>query len=146
MQRNVLMSEDLAVLGEINPVSQGTGTLTMGPVDMGKVGAILVELDIGSVGAAGTVDMKLQWSATSGGAYADIPNSAITQVTASNKKVQVELRASRLSDQDLGQFVRASVTIGGNAVLIAGRILGSKAHYYPASKQNLASVAQVLVI
>ena len=146
MQRNILMTEDLAVAGEIHPVSQGVGSVSTAAINMGLFGAVVFEVEVGAVGAAGTVDFLVQASATSGGTYADVSGTAITQITVSNTKALIEVRAARLTDLGVGPFIKGKVTIGGNAVLISLSALGSKGPYYPNSDNNLASVAQKVVL
>jgi hypothetical protein len=111
---------------------------------MSKFKRVMFVLMVGSVGAAGTVDAKLQESATSGGTYTDIASSNITQITASNKIVTLEIRA----DQMTKQFCRLSVTVGTNAVLISAVGLAGEANFKPGSKSgaDIAAVAQRLVM
>jgi hypothetical protein len=143
------LSEALTVLAKLDPVSQGAGTTTpMTDIDISKVRRLLVVLQVGAVGGAGTVDAKLRASKTSGGTYTDITGGAITQVTAANKVVTLEIR----DDQVPGivgagyQFVQLSLTIGTNAVLVGGVALGGEAEFKPASKNDIAAVTQRLVL
>ncbi len=139
------LSQALSIAAaELDPVSQGIGTVTSGGVDMSKFERVLFLLMVGSVGAAGTVDAKLQESATSGGTYTDISGGSITQITASNKIATVEIKATQLSSGK--QFVRLSVTVGGNAVLIAAVPLAGEAHQKPGSAQDIAAVTQRKVV
>jgi hypothetical protein len=139
------MTQGLSVLGKIDPVSQGAGTTTpITDVDGSKFRRLMFVLQIGAVGAAGTVDAKLRESKTSGGAYQDITGAAITQVTVSNKVVTIEVRPEQL---DAGyQFVQLSLTIGTNAVLVGGVCLGGEAVEKPGKAQDIAAVGQRLVV
>jgi hypothetical protein len=139
------LSQALSIAGtEIDPVSQGAGTVTSGAVDMSKFHRIMCVLMVGNVGAAGTVDAKLQQSATGSGGWTDIAGSNITQVTASNKVVTLEIRYDQLT---AGQrYVRLSITVGVNAVLIAALPIGGEAVEKPASSNDVAAVAQRLVM
>jgi hypothetical protein len=111
---------------------------------MRNVQRIMWIIDVGSVGGAGTVDFKVQESKTSGGTYQDVSNTAITQVTASNKIVTVELRADQL---DAGyRYVRHNLVIGTNAVLVAVLALGGEAEYKPAKANDIGAVSQRLVL
>jgi hypothetical protein len=145
------LSQGLTVVGKIDPVSQanGAGSGLISGIDMSKIQRLLFVLQIGSVGGAGTVDAKIQESASSGSGYADCSSSAvgpisITQVTASNKVVTLEIRADQLSAGK--RYVQLFVTIGGNAVLIAGLALGAEAEYKPATKSYTDICAQRLVL
>ena len=139
------LSQGLTVLGVLHSQSLGAGTdNSITNIDFSKVERMMWIIDVGSVGAAGTVDFKLQESKTSGGTYQDIAGTAITQVTASNKVVTVELRADQL---DAGyRYVRHNLVIGTNAVQVCVLALGGEAEYKPAKSQDIATVAQRLVL
>ena len=139
------LSQALSIAGtEIDPVSQAVGTVTTGAVDLSKFHRTIFALMVGSVGAAGTVDAKLQQSATGSGGWTDVAGSNITQVTANNKIVTLEIRYDQLT---AGQrYVRLSITVGVNAVLIAALPIGGEAVEKPASSNDVAAVAQRLVM
>jgi hypothetical protein len=141
------LSQALAIPAtELDPVSQGVATVTSGGIDMSKWRRCMFVLMVGAVGGAGTVDAKLQESATSGGTYTDISGGGITQVTTSNKIVTLEMRAGMMTKQ----WCRLSVTVGGNAVLIAAVGHAGEAIHKPGGTavggQDIAAVAQRLVI
>jgi hypothetical protein len=139
------LSQALSLAGtEIDPVSQGVGTVTSGGVDLSKFKRVLFVLQVGAVGGAGTVDAKLQQSAAVSSGYADIANSNITQVTTANQIVTLEIRSDQLSAGK--RYARLSVTVGGNAVLIAALVLGGEAVEKPASANDITAVAQRLVM
>src|SRR5438132_168501 len=123
------LSQQLAVVAKLDPVSQGVGTTTpMTDIDMSKYRRLMIVLQVGAIGT-GTVDPKLRESKTSGGTYQDVTGGGITQVTASNKVVTIEIRAGML---DAGyQFVQLSLTIGTAAVLVGGVALGGEAVHKP---------------
>lgn len=75
-------------------------------------------------------------------------NGSITQVTASNKVVTLEIRDDQLQSivGNGYQFIQLSVTVGTNAVLIGAVALGSEAEFKPAKSQDIAAVTQRLVI
>jgi hypothetical protein len=139
------MTQALSVLGKLDPQSLAAGTDTsITNIDMSKFRRLMFIVEVGSVGAAGTVDFKLQESKTSGGTYQDISGTAITQITATGKIATVEIRAEQL---DAGyQFVRHSLTIGGNAVLVGVVALGGEAVEKPGKAQDIAAVAQRVVL
>ncbi len=139
------LSQALCLAGTaIDPVSQGVGTVTSGGVDLQKFKRVLFILQVGSVGAAGTVDAKLQQSSQLASGYADLASSNITQVTASSKIVTLEIRSDQLTGSN--RYVRLSVTVGTNAVLISAIALGGEAIEKPASANDIAAVAQRLVL
>jgi hypothetical protein len=141
------LSQALSIAGaEIDPVGQSAGTVTTGGVDMSKFHRAIFVVMVGSVGAAGTVDAKLQTSPVSnfGSGVADVVGSNITQVTAGNKVVTLEMRADQVPAG--ARYVRLSVTVGANAVLIAALAVGGEAAEKPGSANDVTSVAQRLVV
>ena len=139
------LSQALSFAGaEIDPASADVGTVTTGGVDMAKFHRSLFVLLIGTVGDAGSVSAKLQQSANGSSSWTDVSGSSITLVTASNKVVTLEIRADQLGFAQ--RFVRLAVTIGGNAVQIAALALGGEAVQKPGSVNDVASVAQRLVM
>jgi hypothetical protein len=63
------------------PVSKSAGTTTSSAIDLtGHQSGVLI-VNAGVIGSSGTIDCKVQSSATSGGTYADITGAAITQMT-----------------------------------------------------------------
>jgi hypothetical protein len=112
---------------------------------MSKIQRVMFVLQVGAVGGAGTVDASIKESKTAGGAYQAVtPALAITQVTTSNKVVTIELRADQL---DAGyRYVQLNLVIGANAVLVGGVCLGGEAPAKPAKAQDIAAVAQRLVM
>ncbi len=139
------LSQALSIAAtEIDPVSQAIGTVTSGAVDMSKFHRVMFAVMVGSVGAAGTVDAKLQQSATGTGGWTDVTGSNITTVTAGDKIVTLEMRSDQLSTGQ--RYVRLSITVGGNAVLIAALPLGGEAIQKPGSANDITAVAQRLVM
>ena len=63
------------------PVSKSAGTTTSSAIDLTGFSKASLLVDIGVISSSGTVDCKVQASATSGGSYADITGAAITQAT-----------------------------------------------------------------
>lgn len=144
---NQRVSESLALLATINPISQGVGTANSGWVDMSTMHKLLALIDTGVLGAAATVDAKLQQATSSGGAGAkDITGKSITQlVKASNDNDQalINLRADELDVAGGFRYVQLSITVGGAASLVSGALFGVPA-YEPADAFNQAAVVQVV--
>jgi hypothetical protein len=139
------LSQKLAIVQTINPVSVSASTVNMTGISMAQHRKLMFILQTGVLGASATVDFKLQSSATSGGTYADISGKSITQlVKASNDNNQavIEIQASELP---AGQpFVRGVYTVGTAASILSGVVLGSNERYEPASDYNQAGVVQVV--
>jgi len=63
------------------PVSKSAGTTTSSAIDLTGYSNASLFVSVGVISSSGTVDCKVQASATSGGSYADITGAAITQAT-----------------------------------------------------------------
>ncbi len=143
------LSQALAFNGNpVHPASIAVGTSDTGGVDLQLYKRALAIVDVGSVGAAGTVDMKWQES-TDNVTFTDLAgtNVAITQITANNKIATLEVR----SDQITKRYVRARVTVGANAVTLCQIILGGVAIHKPGGAGagvggDVAAVAQRQVV
>ena len=100
----------------------------------------------GTLGASGTVDMKLQACATSGGTYADVAGCAITQITSGAENIaQLEISAETLMNLNVGPYVKVVVTIGTAASLVSLIVEGGVARYEPAADENIAAVTQTVI-
>lgn len=135
---NAKPSARATVAAVLNPVSQAAATVTTGWVSMATYDAVLALLQVGALGASGTVDAKLQQASDSGGTGAkDITGKAITQLTKAgtddNKQVAINCRSDELDVAGGFTHVRLSVTVGTAASLISAVILGMDARYQPAT-------------
>ena len=137
-----LLTQALHIDTPVHPASTAVGTADTGGIDLQKFKRATFVLNVGSVGAAGTVDCKLQES-TDNITFTDLAglNVAITQITVSNRVATLEVRA----DQITKRYVRARTTIGGNAVVICVNAIGADASHKPEGADD-ASVAQRQVV
>ena len=141
---NALSSEEVAVLATIEPVSQGAGTVTTGWVNVANFEKFMALVDVGVV-STGTVDAKLQQAQDgSGTGSKDIPNKAITQITASAKQGIINLRDTELDVANNFCYVRLSLTVGTAATLIQAALLGLCPRLDLASTFNQAGVTSVI--
>jgi hypothetical protein len=143
---NQKLSEALADLATISPVSQGVGTANSGWVAMKDVKRLLAVVNVGVFGASATVDAKLQQATDSSGTGAkDITGKAITQLVAAggnNRQALINLADDELDVNNNFAFVQLSITVGTAATLISGSVLGGTS-FEDASAFNPTSVAQV---
>lgn len=144
---NIKPSDKATVAAVLNPVSQGAGTVTTGWVSMADFENLLAILQVGALGAAATVDAKLQQASDSSGTGAkDITGKAITQLTQagtdSNKEVLINVRSEELDVNNSFTHVRLSVTVATAASLISAILLGFDARYQPATHK--ATVDEVV--
>jgi hypothetical protein len=130
----------MTLLDQVSPVSQAAGTVTTAWVDALLYETLFAFIQAGVLGAAATLDAKLEQATTVGGAGAkNVTGSLITQlVKASNDNNQVCINCQ---DEDLDsaggfRFVRLSLTVGTAASLIAASLWGFAARYQPAAHKN----------
>src|SRR5262249_44721639 len=142
-------TQSVAVLGKLDPVSQGAGTTQpITDIDVSKYHRIFVVLDVGVFGGSATVDLKVQEALTAGGVYQDLQAfpKAITQlvtVSVNNHIATIELRQD---EQDTGyKFIRVNLVVGTAATLLSILLLGCEANHKPANLGNITSVAQQVV-
>jgi hypothetical protein len=139
---NVKPSDRVSLQAVIDPVSQGVGTVTSGWVSMITFENVLAELKVGTIGASGTVDAKLQQAQDNGGTGAkDVAGKAITQITASDQRALLNMRAEELDVNNGYCFVRLSVSVGTAASEIAASLYGLDPRYGVA-----AAMANVQVV
>jgi hypothetical protein len=139
------LTQGLSVLGVLHSQSLAAGTdNSITNIDFSRFQRILWILDVGVLGASATVDLKLQHSATSGGTYTDITGTAITQITTNNHVVTIELRADQMPSND--RYIRHNLVVGVAASQLAVIVLGGEAEWKPGKSQDIAAVAQRLVL
>ena len=149
MNTNIKGSELTAVLAEVQPISQGAGTVTTSWINISQFYSLLAIISTGIMGASGTVDAKLQQATSAAGAGAkDVTGKAITQLqqaaSGSNVHALINLRGQELDTNGGFNYVRLSITVGTAASLIAAKLLGLNPVYMPASANNDAAVVQVV--
>lgn len=149
MNGNLNPSMATGVVAVINPVSQATGTVNTGWVDMQKFGALLAILAVGALGASGTVDAKIEQATDAAGAGAkEVAGSAITQLTKAgtddNKQVLINLRQEDLDKNNSFRFVRLSVTVGTAASLVSAILLAFNARHGAATDNDAATVDEIV--
>ena len=141
---NENMSEGLAVMGWLAPASQTVGTKTVGPFNTQLMRRVIFFVECGALG--GTVDFKVQASATQGGTYADVSGTTVTQVTtgATNLLI-VEVSETALMSAGQGPWLKGVLTIGTGASQGSVLALGGSPRYSPASDYSNVAATQTLV-
>lgn len=146
MNPNIKPSEQIAVLAVKDPVSQAAATITTDWLPMADTGAILAVVQTGVLGAAATVDAKLEQATSVAGAGAkDITGKAITQLVKANNdndQAAINCRADELDVNGGFNHVRLSITVGAAASLISAMVLGFYGRYQPVD--HVASVVEVV--
>ena len=100
------------------PVSKSAGSTTSAAVDMTGFGGGALLVNVGVIASSGTVDYKVQSSATSGGSYVDITGAAITQATQAGGGSGTSQLVS--FDMPIGQNFVKTVLVNATAAAIQG--------------------------
>lgn len=131
-------SDQLTYLTGINPVSQGAGTVDTGWVSAAGFAAFLAVIQAGVLGAAATLDAKVQQATDVGGTgVKDVTGKAITQMvkaTDDNKVALINFRPPELDVAGGFGFVRVRLTVGTAASLVAAVLYGVSARAQPAAQ------------
>ncbi len=121
MNPNILPSDRSPILDRIAPISQGVGTVTTGWVDVTGLANLMAVIQTGVLGAAATVDAKLQKATDGAGTgVVDITGKAITQLvkaTDDNKQAVINLHTEEIGNTFT--HVRLSLTVGAAASLVS---------------------------
>jgi hypothetical protein len=128
------LTQALSLGAPINPASQNAGSYNTGGIDMSEFRRAIFLIEVGSVGAAGTVDAKLQEASDSAFATptdvagnGNVTSASITQITASNKQATLEIRAGQCTKR----YVRCRLTVSANAVVLSATPIGGEADHKP---------------
>lgn len=145
---NVKATEQVAVLGAISPADQAVGAAVTSWVPAANFNKFLALIQTGVLGAAATVDAKIQQATDAAGTGAkDVPNKAIAQIvkaTGDNIEAEINLDAQELDVANGFAYVQLSVTVGTAASQTAAALFGFNPRFAPASDANAASVAQIV--
>lgn len=146
---NVALSQQVGIVGVIDPDNYTAGTVTTGWINMAEMERIQAVVMVGTLGTSATVDAKLEQALDGSGASAkDVSDKAITQLTQAGgddrKQAVIELKAEELDVANGFGFVRLSITIGTAASDVGGLVLGAGFRYGPATDRDLVSVVEVV--
>lgn len=141
------ISDAVAILGNIAPVSQGAGTVATAYVPVKNAHAICAIINTGVLGASATVDAKIQQATdASGTGVKDVTGKAITQIvkaTGDGKQAMINFRPQDLDTNGAFTHVRLLITVGVAASLVSAELLAGT-RYEPATDLNVAAVVQVV--
>ncbi|MBR0695953.1 hypothetical protein [Bradyrhizobium lablabi] len=148
MHANLKPSQRVSVVDSINPQS-AAAVQTTGWIDAGKFHNYMAVLMVGALGAAATVDAKIQQATSAAGAGAkDIAGKAITQLTKTgaddNKQVLINLKQEDLDIANNFGFFQVSMTPAVAASLIGCTVLGFDARYGFATDNDAATVKEAV--
>ena len=140
MAFNENLTQALSYIDVINFNAANNTNLNSIGVDMSKFKRILYVVQNGGIGAAGTIDGRLQCSANSNfNTITNISGTNLTQITANNVAETVEVRADQVTNANANaRYVRLQLTTGGNALTgVWATGIGSQSEQAPASQYNL---------
>jgi len=144
MSLTVKQYEEYSVVGVINPSSQAAGEALTAAIDLSKWADVMAVLSVGALGASATVDATWKAATTSGGTYAAVSGTGITQLTKAdsddNKQVLVHLRPIETAGKRYAKF---SVTVAVAACLTSVVVLGRPV-VKPATDNDLTTVDEVV--
>jgi hypothetical protein len=145
---NFKPSQRSSLVGVIAPIS-AAAVQTSAWIDATTFRNYLATIGLGVVGAAATVDAKLQQATDNAGTGAkDVAGKAIVQFTKANaddgKTALINLKQEELDFANGFKFFRLSITPAVAASLIYGDVRGFDPRYGVATDNDLATVAQVL--
>lgn len=156
MHANSKISEGIALLGSVDPVSTGPGTVTTGWVLVANFQSFVAIVSTGILGASATVDAKIQQAQDGLGTNAkDVTGKALTQIVKASgdaKQALIDFRALDLDTNNGFGYVRISLTVGTAASLVAAYLFGGNARFEPvkdataspAINLGAASVVQIV--
>lgn len=149
MSFNIKVSEAIAVLGAINPVSQAAGSVASAWLPAAQFQKFLGLVQVGAFGADATVDADLMQAQDSNGTGAKAigDGKAIQQLLAAggnNVQAEIDLDAQELDVNNGYCYIQLTITVGEAATLVAGAVFGGGGRLGPASDFNAASVVQTV--
>lgn len=144
---NERLSEQMAVVGAIDPDQYAASTVSTDVIDMLNFRRVLFIVKAGVLGASATLDFEVNGDTASGGTFAtQITGKAITQMTKAgtddDKQALVEVTAEEVAAQGF-RYIRGDLTIGVAASYADVTALGAHTRYHPANMYDVASVDEI---
>ncbi len=134
---NMLISEHLAVLAQLVPVSSSTAQ-NMAWTSMAGYGRFMAMIHVGAMVATSTVDAKLQIATDSSGTGAvDISGKAITQMLAASdgSKIRfIDLKSDEIPSTAVYTHIRVVLTVATAASVVSAVLFGEASNYRPVTK------------
>ena len=146
---NLRPSDEIAVVGAIDPDATAAGTVTSGWIDASDFEGFYAVVQAGTLGTSATVDAKIEQATDSSGTGAkDVSGSDITQLTQagtdSDKQAVISLRASALDVDNSFNYIRLSITVGTATSDVGGLVVGTNPKTAPASDNDASTVDEVV--
>lgn len=146
MMGNLDPGARVAMVGVIPAQQAGVGSVSSGWVDMRNAFDLLATLNIGVIGAGGTIDARIEQATSDAGAGAKpVAGLAVAQIVKAggdNRQAAINLRQEDLDKNANYRFVRLTVTVGGAASFLSAMLVAFDLRYGAGSANQLPSVAQ----
>lgn len=147
--KTIQPSDRAAVVGVIDPDATVASTVTTGWISMLDYSNIMAIVMAGTLGAAATVDAKIEQATdASGTGVKDVTGALITQLTQaggdSDKQAVINLNAEDLDVDGGFTHARLSVTVAVATSDVGAVVLGLDKRYLKASAGDLASVDEIV--
>jgi len=146
---NVPASDLVGLVGVIDPDAYPAGAVSTGWFSLADFHAFMAVVKAGDLGASATLDAKLEQATDASGSGAkDITGKAITQLTQaggdSNKQAVINLRPEEADVEGVYTHARLTLTVAVATSDAVAAVFGIGPRYGPATKRDLASVAEVV--
>lgn len=146
---NLKASEQVAVVGNIDPDAYAAGAVSSGWIDASKFHNFLALVQAGDLGTSATLDGKLEQASDSSGTGAkDITGKAITQLTQagtdSNKQAEINLRPEELDVEGGFTHFRLTMTVATATSDAGGVVLGVNPRDGFASANDASTVDEIV--
>jgi hypothetical protein len=139
---NLLASEQVSILDLIGPVIINGATSTGAWIDMKNNDKVLVLIAAGI--NTTSVDAKIEQATDgSGTGVKDVTGKAITQLTAADEQVEINVDKQDLDIANDFNYIRISVTTVAAATVYA-QMQGFCSNIQPASQFNVATVVEIV--
>ncbi len=138
------MTQGLSVADVLNTQTVNNASINSLGINMANFKRAMYIIQLGSLGAGGTLDGRLQSCSLANFAsnVHNIANTNLTQITTAttpgnNALATIEIRADQVvSNNAADQFVRLQLTGGGNAITVGAIGLGGEADHKPGNLLN----------
>lgn len=149
MNLNLKASEEVAVVGNIDPDAYTAAAYSTGWIAAKNFHEFLAIVQAGTLGASATLDGKLEQASDGSGTGAkDITSKSITQLTQagtdSDKQALINLRPSELDLDNGFTHFRLTITVGTATSDAGGIVLGLGPRTGPAQDNDAATVDEIV--
>ncbi len=149
MDLNLKASEQVAVVGNIDPDAYAANPYSTGWIAANKFHEFLAVVQAGDLGSSATLDAKLEQAKDSSGTTPiDITGKAIAQLTQagtdSNKQALINLRHSELDLDNGYTHFRLTMTVAVATSDAAGMVFGIGPRTGPAQDNDATTVDEIV--